>query len=139
AAGCCWGFYIVFGKRAGALVQGGGATSLGMLMAALVVTPVGLAHVDSRLGNTSVWGLAFTIAVFSSALPYTLEMMALRRIPKKTFGILMSLEPALAAGSGFALLGEKLSAVQWAAIASVIVASAGSSFTSRASQEVAVA
>jgi inner membrane transporter RhtA len=132
AAGCCWGLYIIFGKKAGALVQGGGATALGMLAAGLVVSPVGLRHVDARLGSASVWILAFTIAVFSSALPYTLEMMALRKIPAKTFGILMSLEPALAAASGFALLGERLSMTQWAAIGSVIVASAGSSITSRA-------
>jgi inner membrane transporter RhtA len=130
-AGGFWGLYIIFGKRAGALVAGGGATALGMLMAALTVTPSGLWAADARLQNPVVWRQGLIIALLSSAIPYSIEMMALRRIPAKTFGIFMSLEPALAACSGFVILGERLTSLQWSAILSVIVASTGSSMTSR--------
>jgi inner membrane transporter RhtA len=72
--------------------------------------------------------------LLSSALPYSLEMYALTRVPTRTFGVLMSGDPALAALSGLAFLHETLSVVQWAAIASIMFASAGSAATSRAPQ-----
>ena len=129
-AGGFWALYIVFGKRAGRYVAGGNATAIGMIFAALVVVPVGVPHLDHRLNDIHVWAQALAIALMSSAIPYSLEMVALRRIPAKTFGILMSLEPALAAASGWAFLSENLSVFQWAAIGSIIVASAGTSVTS---------
>ena len=132
AAGVCWALYIVLGQRAGRAVEGGAATALGMLAAALVVTPVGVLRAGPRLLHFELWPLALVVAVFSSALPYSLEMHALRRLPARTFGILMSLEPALAALAGLVMLRERLTATQLVAIGCVIAASAGSAATSHA-------
>ncbi|MBK8692697.1 MAG: DMT family transporter [Deltaproteobacteria bacterium] len=131
AAGVCWALYIVLGQRAGKAVQGGAATALGMLAAALVVAPIGVLRAGPRLLQSHLWPLALAVAVFSSALPYSLEMHALRRLPARTFGILMSLEPALAALAGLVMLRERLSPAQGAAIACIIAASAGSAWTAR--------
>ncbi len=130
-AGGCWALYILFGQRAGAAVHGGTATSLGMATAALLVMPFGVAHAGRDLLNVSLWPVGLGVAVLSSALPYSLEMIALKALPTRTFGILMSLEPALAALSGLVILKEQLALVQWVAIGCVILASAGSAATAR--------
>ncbi|QSQ21275.1 EamA family transporter [Pyxidicoccus parkwayensis] len=131
AAGTCWALYILFGQRASAAVHGGTATSLGMVTAALVAVPFGVAHAGQALLNVSLWPAAIGVAVLSSALPYSLEMIALKALPTRTFGILMSLEPALAAVSGLVFLREQLTGQQWVAIGCVILASAGSAASSR--------
>ncbi len=123
-AGLCWGLYIVFGERA-ARVDGGQAVSLGMSVAALLVAPVGLAEAGTRLFEPSALLIGSLVAILSSALPYTLEMYGLRHLPRQAFGILMSLEPAVAALAAFAVLGERLSAIQGIAITCVIAASVG--------------
>jgi inner membrane transporter RhtA len=127
-AGTCWALYIVYAQKAGA----GGrahAAAYGGVIAALVVVPFGIALAGTRMLEPRVVGLGVVVAVLSSAIPYSLEMIALARIPARTFGILMSLEPALAALSGFLLLGERLQLAQLAAIALVMVASGGSVLT----------
>lgn len=131
AAGVCWGFYIIFGARAGRLVSGPKASSIGMLVAALVVVPFGLFEKGTTLFEPRFMLVGIFIAVLSSALPYTLEMFALKQIPAKTFGILMSLEPALASLFGVLYLKEELSNWQLFAIVCVVVASLGSSYTAR--------
>lgn len=131
AAGTCWALYILFGQRAGAAVHGGTATSLGMVTAALLAVPFGVAHAGRSLLEVPLWPAALGVAVLSSALPYSLEMIALKALPTRTFGILMSLEPALAALSGLVFLREQLTGVQWLAITCVILASAGSAASSR--------
>ena len=128
-AAACWALYIVFGKRAGTLVHGGRATALGMATAALVTLPFAVAHAGTALLQREAVLPALLVAVLSSAVPYSLEMVALKRLPSQTFGILMSLEPALAALFGLLINGETLSLTQWTAIASVMVASAGSAAT----------
>lgn len=125
-AGACWALYIVLGQRAGKAVPGGAASALGMSVAALVVAPFGIARAGARLLDPSLWPLALAVAVFSSALPYSLEMHALRRLPARTFGVLMSLEPALAALAGLVVLRERLTVAQGAAIACIMAASLGS-------------
>jgi inner membrane transporter RhtA len=125
AAGVCWALYIIFGQKAGAFAPSGIVTSIGMTVAALAVTPIGIAHAGSELLNQSFWPTALMIACLSSALPYWLEMMALKRLPAKTFGVLMSVEPAIAALSGLIILDERLTIMQWGAVASVMLASAG--------------
>ena len=125
AAGVCWGLYIVFGKRAGAL-GGARATTFGMIIAALVVLPSGIAEAGPRLLDVSLLPVALLVAVLSSALPYSLEMFVMGRLPQRTFGILMSLEPAIAALFGLVILHESLTWLQCAAIACVIAASLGS-------------
>lgn len=125
-AGVCWGFYIVFGQRACRVAKSGDVTALGMLVAAAVVFPIGLPGSLPHLNSLHTWLIALAVAVFSSALPYSLEMLALRHLPAHTFGIFMSIEPALAAIVGFIFLSEHLSLLNWLAIACIMLASAGS-------------
>ena len=127
-AGVCWAAYILFGKRAGAGF-GGEITALGMLVGALLVVPFGIISAGTRVLQVSIWPAAVGVAVLSSALPYSLEMFALTRLPTRTFGILMSLEPALGALAAFCFLGERLTVVQWLAVFGIILASGGSAAT----------
>ena len=127
-AGVCWALYITFGQKAGDL-QGVQTTALGMIVAAIVVIPVGVAHAGAALLNPSAIALGAAVGLLSTALPYTLEMVVLTRLPARTFGILMSLEPALGAMAGLALLGQRLTPIQWLAIGAVMVASAGATAT----------
>ena len=125
-----WALYIVFGKRAGHL-HAGQSVSLGLLVAALVVVPVGVAHAGAALLSPSVLLVGVAVAAISSALPISLEMMALKRLPKEAFGIMISMEPAVAARLALALLGERLDTVQWLAIGCIVAASMGSAATAR--------
>jgi inner membrane transporter RhtA len=128
AAGACWALYILFGRRAGA-AHGGQITSLGTVIGALVIVPIGFAHSGTQLFSPAILPMAIGVAVLSSALPYSLEMFAMPRIATRTFGVLMSLNPALGALSGLIFLGESLTLIQWMAIASIVAASAGSAAT----------
>ena len=125
-----WALYIVFGKRAGHL-HAGQSVSLGLLVAALVVVPVGVVHAGAALLSPSVLLVGVAVAAISSALPISLEMMALKRLPKEAFGIMISMEPAVAALLALALLGERLDTVQWLAIGCIVAASMGSAATAR--------
>jgi len=127
-AALCWALYIVTGKRASAL-RGGHAVAWGMLAAALFTVPFGVAHAGAALLAPAVLGLGLAVALLSSALPYTLEMLALKRLPRRVFGILVSSAPAVAALAGFLVLGEQLGALQWLAIGLIVAASAGSAAT----------
>lgn len=124
-AGAAWAAYILIGKRASGLVPAGMVTSLGMAIALAVVLPFGIAMSGAALLRFDHYPAAIAVAVLSSALPYTLEMIALNRMPARSFGILMSLEPAVAALAGVAVLGEHLTPQQWVAILLVMVASTG--------------
>jgi inner membrane transporter RhtA len=130
AAGGCWALYIVFGQKAGSL-HGGMTAALGTVIGALVIIPFGLAQAGAALLDPGLLPIACAVALLSSALPYSLEMFALTRLPTRTFGVLMSGEPALGALSGWCFLHEHLSLVQWAAVASIMLATAGSTITSR--------
>jgi inner membrane transporter RhtA len=123
AAGGFWALYILFGQKAGEAGQG--AASLGMVVAAILVLPFGVAHSGAGLLNSAILPIALSVAVLSSALPYSLEMFALTRLPRPTFGTLMALEPAIGALAGFLMLGQALSLRQGLAIAAIIVASVG--------------
>jgi inner membrane transporter RhtA len=125
AAGACWALYIVFGRKAGA-AHGGQTTALGTLIGAIVIVPIGLAQNGAQLFSPAILPAALGVAVLSSALPYSLEMFALPRLPTRTFGVLMSLDPALGALAGLGFLGEKLTMIQWTAIGCIVVASGGS-------------
>ena len=127
-AGVCWAMYIVFGQKAGA-EHGLQATALGVAIAAVCVFPFGVAEAGAALLSPEIIPLAIAVAVLSTAFPYSLEMIGLSRLPKKTFGTLMSIEPAIAALSGLMLLGERLAPVQWIAIGTIIAASAGTTAT----------
>ena len=127
-AGVCWAVYIIAGQKAGA-EHGPATVAVGSFIAAIVFVPLGAFEADSTLLTWAVLPLGLAIAILSTALPYSLEMVALTRIPARTFGTLMSVEPALAAVSGILFLGEHLTFIQWVALFFIIVASAGSTLT----------
>jgi len=130
AAGGCWALYIVFGQKAG-ISHGPRTVALGSLISAFLIVPVGIVFAGPALLSPSVLGPGLAVAILSTALPYPLEMTALTRLPARTFGILLSIEPAMAALFGFALLSQRLSTQQLAAIAMIVLASIGAVATLR--------
>jgi len=129
-AGVCWAIYIIAGQKAGA-EHGPATVAIGSLIAAVVFVPIGAVAAGEALWHWSVLPVGLGIAILSTALPYSLEMTALTRLPTRTFGTLMSMEPALAAFTGMIFLGETLTLVQWLALLSIIIASVGSTLTLR--------
>lgn len=127
-AGACWAIYIIFGQKAGG-DHGPGTVAVGSLIAAIVFCPIGAWHAGSALLNVDILPMALAVAVLSTALPYSLEIIALPKIPARTFGTLMSLEPAMAALSGMIFLNEHLNQTQWLALAAIITASMGATLT----------
>lgn len=125
AAAVFWAAYILFGKRVGHL-HAGHSVALGLSVAALVVAPVGIAHAGSTLLAPAVLLTGVGVAALSSAVPISLEMVALKRLPPQAFGIMVSMEPAVSALLAWGLLGERLQALQWLAIGLVMAASIGS-------------
>jgi inner membrane transporter RhtA len=130
AAGACWAVYILYGQKAGA-ENGIQTAALGVIVAALFVAPIGIIHAGSALLTPSLIPIAIGVAILSTALPYSLEMVALTRMPARTFSTLMSIEPAFGALSGLLFLHEVLSMAQWLAIAAIITASVGATMTMR--------
>lgn len=137
-AGVCWALYIVFGQKAGA-EHGMQTTALGMMIAAVIVIPIGVAHAGAALLAPNVLALGAVVGVLGTAFPYALEMFALTRLPARTFGTLMSLEPAVGALAGLTLMRQALGLTQWLAIAAVVTASIGAALTIRAKSPVAMA
>lgn len=129
-AGVCWALYILYGQRAGA-ENGIQTAALGVVIAALFVAPIGIVHAGSALLTPALLPVALGVAILSTALPYSLEMVALTRMPARTFGTLMSIEPAFGALSGLLFLGEKLTTWQWLAILAIITASVGATLSMR--------
>lgn len=130
ASGACWALYIVFGRRVGQAL-GPRGTALGVLIAAAVFAPIGAARAGPALLSPAILPAGVLLALLSSAIPYSLEMIALTRVPIRSFGALMSLEPAVGALAGLAILGEDPTPAQWAGIAAVILASLGTTLASR--------
>ncbi|EPV2500052.1 threonine/homoserine exporter RhtA [Enterobacter hormaechei] len=129
-AGACWAVYILTGQRAGE-EHGPATVALGSLIAAVIFVPIGMAQATDSIWQWSILPVGLTVAILSTALPYSLEMIALTRLPTRIFGTLMSMEPALAAISGMIFLGETLTLVQTLALCSIIAASMGSTLTMR--------
>ncbi|MDR3084646.1 MAG: EamA family transporter [Streptomyces sp.] len=125
SAGAMWAAYIVFSARTGRRFPQADGLALAMAVAAVLFVPLGIVESGTKLLVPATVGLGAGVAILSSVLPYTLELLALRRLPASTFAILMSLEPALAATAGFLILDQSLSAIQALAIALVIAASMG--------------
>ena len=122
-AAVCWALYIVYGKRVSAM-HGGQSVAWAMLAASLFIVPVGAWYAGSLLLTPMYMLVGLAIAVMSSALPYTLEMLSMRTLSSRTFSMFSSGAPALSALAGMAVLGEHLTPTQWLAIASIVVASA---------------
>lgn len=125
AAGTCWGLYILVGAALGRHTTRGHGLALGMTVAASIAVPVGVVHAGTALIQPWVLAAGLGVALLSSVIPYSLDLEALRRIPPRVFGILMSLEPAMAALIGLVVLRESLSWSQWIAVLCVVAASAG--------------
>ena len=130
AAGACWMAYIYLNKRTGAAFPGGSGLAIAMAVGALVVLPAGVIQADGALLEPGLLGSAFVVALLSSVLPYSLDLEALRRLPEAVFGVLMSLDPAVAALIGLVVLGQALGARELVGIAMVVVASAGAAILS---------
>jgi inner membrane transporter RhtA len=126
----CWALYIILGKRM-AHVPAGPSVAIGMTVAALVILPFGAAVAGPSLVAPSILALGLVVAIASSALPYSLDMVAMRGMPQRTFGVLLSGEPAVGALAGVLFLHEHLAPQQWLAIAAIIAASAGAILTTR--------
>jgi inner membrane transporter RhtA len=129
-AGACWAVYILTGQRAGE-EHGPATVALGSLIASIIFVPLGMAQATESIWQWSILPVGLAVAILSTALPYSLEMIALTRLPTRIFGTLMSMEPALAAISGMVFLGETLTFTQTLALCSIIAASMGSTLTMR--------
>jgi inner membrane transporter RhtA len=124
-AGGFWAAYILLSARVGRTFPGGSGLALAMVAAAAMLVPVGVADAGGELLVPGVLAVGAAVAILSSAIPYTLEMEALRRMPVGVFGVMMSIEPALAALAGFIVLDEGLATRELVAILLVVAASAG--------------
>jgi len=127
-AAVCWAAYIVFGKRVGHL-HAGHSVALGLTMAAITVVPFGVWHAGSALLQPGILLFGLGVAAVSSAIPISLEMVALKRLSPGAFGVMASMEPAVAALMGLLLLNEQLTLLQWLAVLLVMCAAAGSAAT----------
>ena len=130
-AGCMWGTYIIVNARVGRAFEGATGLALAMTVASVVALPFGLAQGGAALLKPRSLALGGAVGILSSAIPYTFEMEALRRIATSIFGVLMSLEPAVAALAGFVVLGQSLSAREAVGIGLVVAASIGASRRAR--------
>lgn len=137
-AAVLWALYIVFAKRVGHL-HAGISVSLGLMVAALVVVPVGVAHAGAALWAPGVLWAGLGVAAVSSAIPISLDMVALKRLSKEAYGVMISMEPAVAAVLAVFLLDERLNLTQSLAIACIVAASIGSALTTRQPAEIATA
>jgi inner membrane transporter RhtA len=126
-AGGLWGTYIVLNARLGRVFEGSTGLTLALCVAALAVLPVGISDAGSQLLDPELLALGAAVGILSSVIPYSCELEALRRIPPSVFGVLMSLEPGVAALAGFIVLGQALGARALLGIALVVVASVGAS------------
>lgn len=130
AAAVMWASYIIMGAKLGSHTTGGSGLALGMVFGTAVALPFGLIETGTTLLTPSILAVGVVVALMSSVIPYSLELEALRSIPPRVFGVLMSLEPAVAALAGLFVLGELLGWTQWLAVACVVVASVGATRSS---------
>ncbi len=138
AGAACWGAYIIYGKRVAGRVHGGVVTALGMTLGMLVALPFGIARAGADLLRWDAIRLAAVVAVLSSVIPYSMEIVALKRLSARTFGVLMALEPVVACIIGAIILRESLAAIQVLAMGLIIAASIGSTTSSATSDHTPV-
>jgi len=130
-AGVCWAGYILIGTRLGAESVGGGPLALSLVVSAVLLAPSGIGAGGVDLLRPEVLALGLAVGMLSAAIPFSLELEAMRRLPANVFGVLMSLEPAVAAVVGLVLLGQGIGLAQAVAITFVVVASAGALYSGR--------
>lgn len=124
-AGFFWGAYIVLSDRVGALAPGAGGATMAAVISTVLVAPLGIAQGGAEILDPTILAAGAAVGVLSTAIPYSFEIEALRRLPRAVFGVLMSLEPAVAAAIGFLALSQGLEAIEVVAIGLVVIASAG--------------
>jgi inner membrane transporter RhtA len=137
-AGTLWAGYIVLGGKVSKIMKGGDAVTVGMLFATVFILPFGIFSGDLNAINWYWLLVGIAVALLTSAIPFTLDMQALRQLTPKTFSILMSLQPAFGALSGLILLREYLSLTQWISILCVIIASIGATVSSNEENSVKI-
>jgi inner membrane transporter RhtA len=135
-AGCFWAAYILVSERVGRAFTGGAGLALAMAVATALLAPAGAAEGGAALLDPRVLAVGAAVAMLSSAIPYSLELEALRRMPTGIFGVLMSLEPVVAALAGLAILGEVLGVREWTGIALIVAACAGAARSAPVSRPV---
>jgi inner membrane transporter RhtA len=133
SAGLCWAFYIYFGQKVVQQNIGMHALTIAISLSAISLLPIGLYRDAQALFNIQYWPQALAIAVLATAIPYALDLQALKRLTKLSYGTLSSLSPALAALTGLLLLGEKIGLWQWIALGCVMLASIGVTLRSKTS------
>lgn len=121
----CWAAYILLNAHVGARTSGGGGIALATAWAALLTVPAGVVAHPAAFTDPAVLAAGVWVALLCTVLGNSLELRALRVIPTRVFGVLVSLEPAIAAVAGLLLLGERLTALQWLAVAAIVAASVG--------------
>jgi inner membrane transporter RhtA len=131
AAGACWAAYILVAAKLGSTTNDGKGLALAMVVGSAIALPFGVSSAGTAMLDPVVLAAAAAVALMSSVIPYSLELEALRRMPPRVFGILMSLEPAVAAVAGLVLLGEHLKPAQWVAVCCVVIASVGATRSAR--------
>ena len=124
-AGVCWAFYIYFGQKVVRQNIGLHALTIAIVLSALMLLPVSLVHNPHALIQTEYWGYALVIALLATAIPYALDLMALKQLSKLSYGTLSSLSPAIAAVAGMLLLNEKITLLQTLALVCIMLASVG--------------
>lgn len=133
AYACAWGFYILASARTGRSVPGLDGFVIATCIAAILISPLGYANAGYFLSTPTLIKMTVVVALFAT-LPFGLEFLALKRLPPRTFGILLSLEPAIASITGIFLLNEQLTLATWVAIGIVSVASVGVTFARQSKQ-----
>lgn len=129
-AGGCWAGYILLSREVGRRVEGVGGLALAMVVAAVAITPAGVVAGGGHLLEPAVLERGLAVALLSSVVPYSLELIALRRVSPRAFGILLSIDPALAAAAGLVVLGQHLRGGEVVAVVLVVAANAGSALAS---------
>ena len=124
-AATMWAFYILLSARVGRVFPGGTGLALAMVVASLLTAPIAITQAGSELLRPELLAAGAAVALASSVLPYSFDLEALRRLPARVFGVLMSLEPAVAALAGLVVLGQALDTLEWVAIGLVVAASIG--------------
>ena len=130
-AGCCWAGYILLSGRVGRTGTGIAGLSVGCLFGAVLMAPVGVLTAGMDLLRPSTIAIGLAVGVLSSAVPYSLDLLALRRLPTAVFGVLTSLNPGMAVLAGYLLLDQTLAPMQAVGVALVMAASIGVTVTSR--------
>ncbi|CAM4528502.1 EamA family transporter [Nocardia ninae] len=128
-AGVLWASYILLSAALGERTSGGGGLAIAMAFGGVLMAPLGVVDAGRALLESEVLTMGFAVAMLSSVLPYSVELEALRRIPPRVFGVLMSLEPAVAALAGLIVLGQFMNIPQWVGVICVVAASAGATRT----------